>query len=486
MASSPEPANNPNPRWMQNPPAWLRTRISRTLNRFSDPDLLQARRQKYEHKRQAQKQRHQVEYFHQFADPYCHLTAQILKKLVQNYDIELRCHVITSFGGKNQPFAEDLIRYSRADAERVAPFYGLNFPTEAPIKPQQHLQKVAAEALCNLHGSAFTEHIQEVSQALWTGDSATLKGLSLQNPNRKQVDQSLAAGNQAIRKMGHYSGGSFFYAGEWYWGVDRLFHLEDRLRSLDAERQPSTDPTGQTGQTRHIISRPPIEIGPLDAATVQEMELHFFPSLNSPYTAIIYDKTIALKQACGIPFYHKPVLPMIMRGVPITSAKGRYIFSDAKREANFLGVPFGPSMTPIGEPVRRAYSLMTWARSQGKDEAFMSALLRLAFSQHTGLHTETGMRLAVEQAGLDWHQARQRLGNDSWQLPTLAYQTEMADQMNLWGVPSFRLKGPAGWPDLSVWGQDRLWLIAAEISKRAGARTQQPAAQSAATSASIS
>jgi 2-hydroxychromene-2-carboxylate isomerase len=46
-------------------------------------------------------------------------------------------------------------------------------------------------------------------------------------------------------------------------------------------------------------------------------------------------------------------------------------------------------------------------------------------------------------------------------------QDEMVDGLGLWGVPSFRLSGPDGQPDLAVWGQDRLWFIAAEIKRRA-------------------
>ena len=42
----------------------------------------------------------------------------------------------------------------------------------------------------------------------------------------------------------------------------------------------------------------------------------------------------------------------------------------------------------------------------------------------------------------------------------------MVEGMGLWGVPSYRLSGPEGEPDLEVWGQDRLWLVAAEIRRR--------------------
>jgi 2-hydroxychromene-2-carboxylate isomerase len=94
-----------------------------------------------------------------------------------------------------------------------------------------------------------------------------------------------------------------FYGGEWYWGVDRLFHLEQRLRDLGACKTSDQD---------YLVPRPDADVTGVDASG---LELHFYPSLNSPYTSIIFDKTVALSSACNINFHHKPVLPMIMRGV---------------------------------------------------------------------------------------------------------------------------------------------------------------------------
>lgn len=98
----------------------------------------------------------------------------------------------------------------------------------------------------------------------------------------------------------------------------------------------------------------------------------------------------------------------------------------------------------------------------------MSALLRLAFSEGKGLHLEKNLQLGVETAGLDWQAAKKHLGSDNWKPLVEQYQTEMVEGMGLWGVPSYRLTGPDDEPDLEVWGQDRLWLIAAEIRRRAG------------------
>jgi len=142
-----------------------------------------------------------------------------------------------------------------------------------------------------------------------------------------------------------------------------------------------------------------------------------------------------------------------------------YIMFDTKREAEYLGVGFGPVMTPIGEPTRKIYSLLPWAREQKRDTQLMSVALDLAFRKAVGLHKKSGLRKAVEQAGLSWDDARQHLGSEAWKAETARYQIEMAEELGLWGVPSYRLSG-GDEPDICVWGQDRLWLIAAEIRRR--------------------
>ena len=50
----------------------------------------------------------------------------------------------------------------------------------------------------------------------------------------------------------------------------------------------------------------------------------------------------------------RPVLPMVMRGLPVTRKKGSYIFKDVAREARANGVSFGNFYDPIGKPVRTA------------------------------------------------------------------------------------------------------------------------------------
>ncbi len=443
-----EPDKNPNPRLMVDPPGWLRHLMRRQFDSVTDLKHVNKRRTKAEKKRQRSGDPHVVEYFHQLDDPYSHLTAQVLAIFAERYDVVIKPHLIRASGGKNQPEAEKLAAWARRDAELIAPHYGLEFPHEAPVQPNVGSQMASALSLSTKSDEKFTAALFDESTELWSGKAKIGLGDST-------MDAILEKGSARLAELGHYSGATFYYAGEWYWGVDRLFHLEQRLRDLGACKDLDLP---------YICPRPEIDVSGVDASGLM---LDFYPSLNSPYTSIIYDRTIALKNECSIQFNHKPVLPMIMRGVPATRAKGMYIIFDTKREGEFLGAPFGPMITPIGEPTRQAYSLLPWAVAQGKDEALMSSLLAHAFAKGIGLHTRKGMKQAVEAAGLNWTEAQKHLDSDDWKPMVGQHQTEMVEGLGLWGVPSYRLSGPNGEPDLAVWGQDRLWLIAAEIRRRA-------------------
>ena len=450
-----EPENNPNPKNIVDPPRLLRFVLAKFLGRIANTRQINKKRSAFEKTRKSSGADHMVEYFHQLDDPYSHLTAQVLARFAARYDIKILPHLIRASGGEHQPELQKLATWARRDAELVAPHYGLNFPACAGVVPDSKSQQAAAAALAGMSPAEFIENIEQISQSNWQGQSIEQDYLS-----DSEVGQRLDQGSVRRAELQHYSGATFYYGGEWYWGVDRLFHLEQRLRDLGACHAPNEP---------YIVSRPEIDISDVDGKNVDasHLELHFYPSLNSPYTSIIYDKTIDMAEACNINLHHKPVLPMIMRGVPAPVVKAKYIFFDTKREADFFSVPFGKHVTPIGEPTRQAYSLLPWAKSLGKDTELLSTLMRYAFAEGKGLHKKKNIRRAVEEVGLDWKEAQEHLGGEAWKPWVEKHQDEMVQGMGLWGVPSYRLCGPEGEPDLEVWGQDRLWLVAAEIRRRA-------------------
>lgn len=451
-----EPENNPNPPHMVDPPRLLRFLMKKMLGRIANTQNIQQKRDQFEAKRRAAGQGHEIEYFHQLDDPYSHLMAQVLAEFAARYEVTIVPRLVRATGGKDQPEEEKLAKWARRDAELIAPYFGLQFPSSAGTIPDTTLQQRAASLLAGLDPEQFIARLKKVSTDLWNGSQA----LDVEAPEGEAsaalAKTALDEGSARLVELNHYSGATLYYGGEWYWGVDRLFHLEQRLRDLGACKAPSL---------AYLTERPSHDVSDVDASA---LNLHFFPSLNSPYTSIIFDRTIEMAKSCAVTLHHKPVLPMIMRGVAASNSKGRYIFFDTKREADFFAVPFGNHVTPIGTPTRRAYSLLPWAMSEGKDIKLLSVMLRHAWSEGKGLHKQSNMRKAVEEAGLDWNEATKRIGSDDWKALVESHQDEMVEGMGLWGVPSYRLSGPSGEPDLEVWGQDRLWLVAAEIRRRAG------------------
>jgi len=436
------------------PPAPLRWASSRFLRRVIRSDALQKRHARAERSRQRAGKPHTVEYFHQVEDGYSHLAAQLLSRLVERYEVELVCHLVTVPRDRNLPEPDLLLPLSRYDSAKVAPHYGLHFP-EAAEAPDPAQVELAERILAGADGQSFPALAVAAGQAVWAGDGASLDAMArehgLASPETSAA--AIAAGVERRARLGHYSGAMFHYGGEWYWGADRFYHLETRLARLEADRAP--------GQPM-FCPRPRIEAGPLKDNG--SLTLEIYPSLRSPYTSMIFDAALDLAEKSGVRCVVRPVLPMVMRGVPATRTKGFYIFTDAAREANARGLNWGGFYDPIGQPVRNCYSLYPWACDQGRGNALLSAFLQAAFFDGVNTNNPRGLRTVVENAGLSWAEAQGHLGDSAMEEQLEANRLAMYG-FGSWGVPSFRLLDAAGQSVLALWGQDRLWLFAREIQR---------------------
>jgi 2-hydroxychromene-2-carboxylate isomerase len=137
-----------------------------------------------------------------------------------------------------------------------------------------------------------------------------------------------------------------------------------------------------------------------------------------------------------------------------------YFALDTAREARRLGVPFGRIADPVGRPVERGYSLLPWARDQGRGYEYCLSFLRGVWAHGVDAGSNAGLRRIVEAAGLSWSEARPHIGNDDWRAEAEANRREMFE-LGLWGVPCFRVG------DVATWGQDRLWVIESELQRLA-------------------
>ena len=366
--------------------------VPRVAQKLLGEGRLNKRRAKFERERLMNDEAHKIEFFHDPSDPYSQLLEKVLPQLTENYKIELITHLVSPPDETAAPEQDKLIEYSKMDAMRLAKKAGIDFA------------------------------VQDRPPATNTIVSDTRR-----------------------KKLGHYLGGTLFYGGEWYWGLDRLHYLESRLTQLGARKEGAGGP---------IYEPPSKAMGSGDTGA----ELHWYVSFRSPYTAIVRDRVKTLAEAYGAELKIHMVLPMVMRGLPVNPAKKKYIPFDTAREARRLGVAFGKIMDPVGKPVERGYSLLPWAREQGKDYEFVNAFLTSVWSEGVDAGSDSGMRKIVERAGLDWTEAKDVIDNDDWRDEAEANRAEMMNR-GIWGVPSFRVG------ETITWGQDRLWVIEHALQK---------------------
>ena len=439
-----------------NPSGLRRWAISRLLTHEIDLERRSRRHVRANIKRKDERRRHVVEYFHQVDDGYSHLAIQKLDKLKKTYDIDLVVHLVPALRDDNLPEPALLQDMSRWDAATIAPYHGLSFP-DAQAVPSATLSTVALSILAAMDADDFATHGVAVSDCLWRGDAAGLKALAAEHGTLPvgAAAAKLDQGKARRAALKHYNGAMFYYEGEWYWGIDRLSHLEQRLRRFSAIRNDGAD-----------LVAPRLRILDTFPSGAAEMTLEYYVSLRSPYTAISWEPTLAMAKAAGIRLDVRPVLPMVMRGVPATFAKGFYIWKDVAREAKELGVEYGKFYDPVGGPIKQGLSLYMWAEGLGRGNDLFGAFLKAAFAKGINTNSRAGMRRVVEMAGLDWKAAQKHLEDKTWQDIVEQNRKTMYD-LGIWGVPSYRLLDRDGNDVLSVWGQDRLWLVSRKIAEHA-------------------
>ena len=210
-----EPKKNPNPSLLVDPPRLLRVLGGKLTSRVVSSERIAAGRAAFEKKRQAAGQGHEVLYFHQLDDPYSHLTAQVIGEFAKRYDVKVEPHLIRATGGRSQPEGEKLANWARRDCGLVAPHYGLNFPENAGVVPDPEMEKAAALALAGLSAEDFLSRIGEISADMWAGRAAA-PGSGSAATVQSQLDE----GSARLAKLGHYSGATFCYGGEWWGAVD--------------------------------------------------------------------------------------------------------------------------------------------------------------------------------------------------------------------------------------------------------------------------
>jgi len=296
----------------------------------------------------------------------------------------------------------------------------------------------------DLAPQTFAELAPVIGAAVWTGRNLDPIGAAPSGV----AEATLARGRALREKLGHYLGGMFQFEGEWYWGVDRLNHLEERLSGLGLDRAEAGTPPLAPYRTMRLDRR---------AAPGPAQVIEFWFSFRSPYVSITFPRVRKLARHYGAELRLRPILPMIMRGLPVPRSKSRYIMLDTMREAERSGMAYGRMIEPVGAPIERCMAVLWRAMALGKGEEFGELALKSIFAEGRSPGEDSVLYDLAHRAGLTDEDVRAGLADDSWRTSAEANRLALLEA-GLWGAPTYRVNGKP-----AHWGQDRLWALEEDI-----------------------
>ncbi len=412
------------------------------------------RRAVVELRRRLLRRPHKVSVFLQLDDPYSYLLSHYLPSLARHYDIDLRLYLSEARGGGYKPEPQMLAEYAVVDCERLALELGIPFLDKGATPPVEY-RLAMLDAIAATEGR--NDFIDELLQALavyWRGDAEAASRRSGKDDEHVAADRIIAASNKVQSRLGHYNSATVHYAGEWYWGVDRLHYLFERLDALGAARDESPAPRLESLRQATQVTLP---VAP-PAAARDLPPLELFHSIRSPYSYLALQRTFDIADAFGLQLKLRPVLPMVMRGMQVPKRKLLYIARDAAREADRRGIAFGKIADPVGVGTERCLAVFYYAESENRGRDFLLDAGEAIWSQAIDVSGDAGMRKVTGKTGLFWPDVLAAMESDAWRGPVEDNRESMMAS-GCWGVPTLRMG------DFVAWGQDRDWLLVRHIEE---------------------
>jgi 2-hydroxychromene-2-carboxylate isomerase len=424
--------------------------LPRLIRFLTGPGLQTTRRRMAEARRVRRKQAHRVTVYLRLNDPYSYLLVQVLDELADRYPLEYEFRTVLNLQQHMYPAPSLWEKNARVDGVYLAGLYHLRFPRNPPGSTRLRDISLTAQLLHWELQPGYLHNARRLFDAYWQDDANAL--IELVDPviadHAECYRHHLQANEALLEQSGHYLSAMLHYGGEWYWGLDRLEHLERRLNSMGLNRSADARVRFNRGYQdfcKQLVDNPPGAVG--DGAEGQTLQLYW--SIRSPYSYIGLVRARQLAAHYGVQLQVKPVLPMVMRRMQVPRTKGLYILQDARREADKYGIDFGLVADPLGAGVERCYALLAFAQRQHRGLDYLESYARGVWAEGIRSDTDAGLRRLVERAGLDWDQAREHLQNDSWRLWAQQNLSDLYAQ-DLWGVPSMVYAGKR------FFGQDRV------------------------------
>ena len=423
------------------------------LTVFFHPRASTLKRWFREKRRQIGGQRHVVSVFLQIDDPYSYVLSHFLPSLAKQYDIELRLFLSQARGDEYQPAPGLLAEYAVLDCARLTKELGVAFLDKGSLPPTEHRVGLS-DAVAAAASDDFGDELLQALEVYWRGDATAAADLSATGTQPGLAIDMVAKSQELQKNLGHYNSAMLYYGGEWYWGVDRLHYLMDRLDDLGIATSDAPDPKLASIKQAMQVSLP---IKP-PAAAKDLPPIEFFHSPRSPYSYLMLRRTYDIAAAFGIELVMRPIMPMVMRGMQVPMLKLKYIAMDSVREARRKGIPYGHLADPVGPGTERLFGVYQYAKSENKHLDFLLNAGVAIWAEAIDIATDAGMRKVTGRTGLFWPDAEAAMHDDGWRESIDTNREDMLSSGS-WGVPTIRTG------DFLSWGQDRDWMLVRHLEE---------------------
>lgn len=398
--------------------------------------------------------------FHRADDPWSFLLLQALPRLTATYSLAFRFVTVPLAGPKFAPRPDMLMANGLRDALDLVHYLDLDFPS-SPVTPGAEQVSLAQRILlAQRDPDSYLAVALSLGAALFSGDRDQVadhcKSTAL--PTEAEAEALLAENLASLHRLGHYHSGMVLFEGGWYWGIDRLIHLEQALIALGHRRM-----TGIPGCLPWRDAPDLPAIGAPELSANGEPVLRFYCSFRSPYAYIAAERCFALARRFRVNVDPRLIIPMKMAGFAVPKIKSDYFRLDCAREGLRHGVRFGHFTDPFGDGLRRAMAVFPHAASRGLSEPYILSVMRGVWADGLDTARDADLAKMCAHAGLDPDEALP-LADPATDLGWADSHREELSGYDQYAAPVFVIG------NYMTWGQDRLPIIEKVLEHAVGRR----------------
>ena len=424
----------------------LQPLLSRALIHPRLHSLLQAR---YEWLRRLQRRPHQIVVWLRLNDPYSYLLVQALPRFLAHFSVQLIFKIL--------PYREPDHTFTHhvRDAWYLAQFHQLYFHDFQ--SPSEECCFTASQLLLanrHLPIADFLTLAKQVFSCLWEHQTQKLSTLTLRFKllAKTTTEKKMRVAAEEFDRQNQHKAAQLYYQGEWYWGLDDLSDLGDRLTTIGLNQlshqfQLNSDSIYQDND--YLIN----DWEQLATIRAQKYPLDYYFSFDDPLSYIYLPPVIALAEHYQLKLHLKPIL--LNQDNTSLSLEWHTPLNRYVRLAEKYRLPFGEICLPNEQGLHACFTLFDHAQQQGMTDNIALALLTAIWAQGLDVGHTPHLKKILAQCECELPSLKKQLKTQEW-LPQIEQYTVEWSALEVSELPSFYLQGHRR---IVFSGAHRLWAI---------------------------